>query len=235
MNRSYIFYNNINSNDLGLIIENIPEIPTSNYNYDTIEVDGGENLTIENGFSDIEFKIDFAYFAEPEEYLMKKQRIDRWLISNANKYLIYSLDEFSAYKVKKVAIDSTTTTSRSVRHFTVTFTCVGLKYLSSGLKPLVLTSSGIELNNFGTYESKPILKIYGSGNVAVNINGNSFTVKNISSYVVIDSELKECYKDSTNMGKNMTGDYPILSIGKNTISWIGNITKIELTPRWRCF
>lgn len=235
MNRSYIFYNNINSNDLGLIIENTPEVPTSNFNYDEIEIDGGENLTLNNGFSDIELKIDFAYFAEPEEYLIKKQRIDNWLLGDVNKYLIYSLDDFSSYKVKKISIDNTTTTSRCLRHFTVTFTCAGLKYLSSGLKPIPLTSSGIELNNFGLHESKPLLKIYGSGNVIVNINNNSFTVKNISNYVVIDSELKECYKDSANMGKNMTGDYPILSIGKNTISWTGTVTKIELTPRWRCF
>jgi phage-related protein len=32
----------------------------------------------------------------------------------------------------------------------------------------------------------------------------------------------------------MTGDYPVFSIGKNTISWSGSITKIEVTPRWRC-
>ncbi len=98
-----------------------------------------------------------------------------------------------------------------------------------------MTSSGVELNNFGSYESKPFFKIYGSGNITVNINGNSFMVKNISNYVLVDSELKECYKDSTNMGKNMTGDYPILLVGENTISWSGTVTKIELTPRWRCF
>ena len=140
-----------------------------------------------------------------------------------------------AYRVKKIVIDNTTTTSRTVRHFTVTFTCTGLKYLTTGLNILELTSSGTELNNFGNYESKPVLKIYGSGNITININGNSFTIKNVSSYVIVDSELKECYKDSTNKGKDMTGEYPVLLIGKNTISWTGTVTKIELTPRWRCF
>lgn len=233
--RSYIFYNNQNSNDLELIIENTPEIPTANFTYDEIEIDGGENLTIKNGFTDIEFKINFAYFADPEEYLSKKQRIDSWLLSNINKYLIYSLDNFVAYRVKKIVIDNTTTTSRTVRHFTVTFTCTGLKYLTTGLNTLELTSSGTELNNFGNYESKPLLKIYGSGNITININRNSFNIKNVSSYVIVDSELKECYKDSTNKGKDMTGEYPVLLIGKNTISWTGTVTKIELTPRWRCF
>lgn len=233
--RSYIFYNNQNSNDLGLIIENTPEIPTANFTYDEIEIDGGENLTIKNSFTDIEFKINFAYFADPEEYLSKKQRIDSWLLSNINKYLIYSLDNFVAYRVKKIVIDNTTTTSKTVRHFTVTFTCTGLKYLISGLEPIEITSSGMTLNNFWSYEAKPLLNIYGSGTITITINGSSFTIKNISSYVIVDSELKECYKDSTNKGKDMTGEYPVLLIGKNTISWTGTVTKIELTPRWRCF
>lgn len=233
--RSYIFYNNQNSNDLDLIIEKTPDIPTSNIEYDTIEIDGRENLTKVKGFSDISFKIDFAYFATPEEYLMKKARIDTWLLNSIGKYLTYSLDEFTSYKVKQVSIDVTTTTSRILRHFSVTFTCQGLKYMASGLKPIDVMSSGIILNNFGSYEAKPLLKIYGNGNITVTINNTSFTVKNVSNYVIVDSEIKECYKDSTNMGKNMTGDYPILLVGENTISWTGSVTNIELTPRWRCY
>lgn len=233
MNRSYIFYNDINSNDLDLIIENTPEIPTFNYNYNTIEVDGGENLTIKNGFSDVEFKVDFVYFAEPEEYLLKKQRIDRWLLNNINKYLIYSLDELSAYSVKTVVIGNTTTTSRIVRHFSVTFTCRGLKYMVGGLRPIVVTASGKELFNFSTEESKPLFKIYGSGNIIININNIRFEVNNVDNYVIVDSEIKECYKDSTNKGRDMTGDWPAFFIGKNTISWTGSITKLEIIPRWR--
>lgn len=232
--KSYIFYNNKNSNDLDLIIEKTPEIPSSNIIYKTIEIDGGETLTKIIGFSDITFKVDFAYFADREEYLMKKARIDSWLLSEANKYLTYSLDEFVIYKVKQVSIDNTTTTSRILRHFSVTFTCQGLKYMASGLEPLEV-NNGATINNFGSYESKPLLKIYGSGNISVSIGGKSFTINNVSSYVSVDSEIKECYKDSTNKGRDMTGDWPVLPVGLNTISWTGNITKVEITPRWRCY
>lgn len=214
--RSYIFYNNQNSNDLDLIIEKTPEIPSPIIKYEII------------------FKVDFAYFADREEYLMKKSRIDAWLLSETNKYLTYSLDEFVIYKVKQVQIDNTTTTSRIMRHFSVTFTCTGLKYMASGLKPIEVVN-GATLNNFGSYESKPLIKIYGSGNITVSIGGKSFTINNISSYVSVDSEIKECYKDSTNKGKDMTGDWPVLPIGSNTISWTGTVSKVEIIPRWRCY
>lgn len=233
--RSYIFYNNKNSNDLDLIIEKTPEIPSSNIKYETIEIDGGETLTRIKGFEDISLKFDFAYFSDPEEYLMKKQRIDQWLINSVGEYLVYSLDEYSCYKVKQVKIDNTTTTSRTMRHFSVTFTCTGIKYMTKGLEPIELLSTGIVINNFGSYEAKPLLKIYASGNITISINNKSFTINNVNSYVSVDSEIKECFKDSTNKGKDMTGDYPILPIGENTISWTGTVTKIELTPRWRCY
>lgn len=233
--RSYIFYNNQNSNDLDLIIEKTPDIPTCNIEYETIEIDGGETLTKVKGFKDIALKFEFAYFATPEEYLMKKQRIDTWLLNSVGKYLTYSLDEFTSYKVKQVSISDTTTTSRIMRHFSVTFTCTGLKYMASGLKPIEVISSGITLNNFGSYEAKPLVKIYGTGNISVSIGNKNFIINNVVDYVNVDSEIKECYKDDINKGKDMTGDWPVFSIGKNTITWTGNVTKLEITPRWRCY
>lgn len=233
--RSYIFYNNQNSNDLDLIIEKTPEIPPSKIKYDTIPIDGGETLTKVKGFEDITFTIDFAYFATKEEYLMKKTRIDSWLLNSKGDYLIYSLDEFVYYKVKQISISNTTTTSAILRHFSVTFICQGLKYMANGLEPIEVLTSNMTLNNFGSYESKPLLKIYGTGNINISIGDKSFTINNVNSYVSVDSEIKECYKDSTNKGKDMVGDYPIFPIGQNTISWSGTVTKIELTPRWRCY
>lgn len=231
---SYIYFNNEKSSDLDLIIEKTPDIPSSNIKYATIDIDGGETLTKNQGFNDITLKFDFAYFADPEEYMVKKSRIDTWLLNSIGKYLTYSLDEFTAYKVKQVQIDNTTTTSRIMRHFGVTFICQGLKYMASGLKPIEV-NNGAVLNNFGSYEAKPLVKIYGIGNISVSIGGKNFTINNVSSYVSVDSEIKECYKDSTNKGKDMVGEWPILPIGSSNITWSGSINKVEITPRWRCY
>lgn len=232
---SFIVYNNLDSRDLDITIENIPTIPAANIKYETIEIEGGENLTKIKGFSDIEIPFNFVYKATEEEYLMKKSRIDNWLLSAISKELFYSLDEYKTYKVKQIKIGETKTTIRKVRRFTVTFTFAGLKYLTNGLKAQIIMASGTILNNFGTYESKPLFKIYGSGNITININGISFSVNNMVDYVVIDSEIKECYKGNLNFGKNMTGNYPVFSVGKNIITWSGSVTKIEIIPRWRCY
>lgn len=232
---NFIFYNNEDSRDLDLIIENVPIVPATNIEYETIEIDGGENLTRIKGFSDINLSFDFWYKADDDEYFMKKAMIDNWLLNTKSKELFYSADESKTYKVKQIKISETKTSSRIIRRFTATFICNGLKYMTSGLKAQIITTSGIVLNNFGTYEAKPMLKIYGSGNITVSINSSNFTIKNVVDYVAIDSEIKECYKDDINFGRNMTGDYPVFFIGKNTISWSGNVSKLEITPRWRCY
>src|SRR5689334_17725216 len=108
---SFIFYNNINSMDLDITIENIPITPATNIIYETILIDGGENLTKVKGFSDIEISFNFWYKTTEEEYLMKKSSIDNWLLSSTNKDLFYSLDENKTYKVKQVKISETKTTS----------------------------------------------------------------------------------------------------------------------------
>lgn len=58
---SYIYFNNEKSSDLDLIIEKTPDIPSSNIKYATIDIDGGETLTKNQGFNDITLKFDFAY------------------------------------------------------------------------------------------------------------------------------------------------------------------------------
>ncbi|NRT64494.1 hypothetical protein [Clostridium saccharoperbutylacetonicum] len=50
--------------------------------------------------------------------------------------------------------------------------------------------------------------------LTININDSSFTIKNVSDYVVVDSEIMECYKDNINFGKNMTGDIQSFLLGK---------------------
>lgn len=231
-----IIYNNIDSRQLGLVIENYPTIPTANEDFDTFEIPGGESLSISKGFKDLEIPFDFVYQAENEEFYNKKTKIDSWLSQKVNQDLEYSRDKTRYYKAKKVSISATKTTSETVRRFTATFTIEALKYLKEGKIPIEFLLSGQKLyNERANYkESFPTLKIYGTDGT-ININDIAFTLNNIDQYVTIDSKMKLCYKDNVNKGRYMTGDYPVFFNGENNISWSGNITKIEITPNWRCY
>lgn len=232
---SHIIYNSVNSEEFGLKIENYPEIPAANEEFESIDILGGDSLTVSKGFSNIEIPFNFVYKASNDDFYNRKAKIDAWLNSKINQELEYSFDKTRYYKVKKVSIGSTKTTSRIVRRFTVTFTIEGLKYLKEGKEQLDIISSTTLYNERANYkEHFPRLKIYGTSGT-VNINNLSFTVKNIDEYIIIDSKMKFAYKEKMNKGRDMTGDWPVFFSGENTISWSGNITKIEVTPNWRCY
>lgn len=55
----------------------------------------------------------------------------------------------------------------------------------------------------------------------------------VDDYITIDSEQEEAYHGLILKNRQMTGDFPKLNSGINIISWVGNLTKIEVNPRSR--
>jgi phage-related protein len=99
--------------------------------------------------------------------------------------------------------------------------------------PIVLTVAG-NVTNEGNFDSRPVLKITGSGTVTVTVDGRSFTYIFDTPFVIVDSLQQDAYHDGVLKNRRMTGDFPILEPGINAISWTGTVTSIELTKvsRW---
>ena len=62
----------------------------------------------------------------------------------------------------------------------------------------------------------------------------TYTFPDGDAYVTIDSDKQDAYVDAVLKNRSMNGDFPILKVGKNNITWTGAITKIEVVPnsRW---
>lgn len=92
--------------------------------------------------------------------------------------------------------------------------------------------------NAGTIESKPLLKVTGTGTVVFVVNGVSMTYVFDTAYVYIDCDAQSVYyavADDKNRIMTIAGDYwPVLAVGSNTITKTsGTLTSIEITPRTR--
>lgn len=96
--------------------------------------------------------------------------------------------------------------------------------------PIVLLVNG-NVTNLGNVNSQPILQIVGSGVVTVTIGGRSFSYNFDTANVTIDSEAQDAYFGTIANLKNrrMTGDFPYLKPGVNTVSWTGTVTSITFT------
>ena len=106
-------------------------------------------------------------------------------------------------------------------------------YIESGAIPISLTVPGT-INNPGTKTSDPLIRVIGSGNITVTINGRLFSLTGVETFLDIDPEITpSVYKNNENVGKKMVGELPYFDIGNNVISWTGAVTEVSILPRWR--
>lgn len=95
-----------------------------------------------------------------------------------------------------------------------------------------------EIRNDGNVYSKPKLIIHGSGTINLNLNGNQMFVIELGDEenITIDVEETEAYKDGILKNRLVNGDYDnfVLDIGKNEISFSGDVNRIDIEnySRW---
>lgn len=121
------------------------------------------------------------------------------------------------------------------RRFTVPFLCHPLKRLVTTEADIVLTASGNVVNP-GHVTSTPIIKVEGSGDIAIMIGQESIThIKGLTEPILIDSELGMATNllKTQNASYLVSGDWPALAPGSVQVSWTGAVTKLTITPRWR--
>lgn len=102
-------------------------------------------------------------------------------------------------------------------------------------EPVTVSRSGTIVNNPGTAHSLPKITVEGSGDVAVTINAQLFTLEGLASGapVTLDTETGECYTANGSANAMISGDIPRLEVGANVVSWVGTVEKIRIDPAWR--
>ena len=169
------------------------------------------------------------------------RNIKGWLYAEPDRYheLTDSYDsEYFRYGVISGSLDIEEQLNK-VGSFTVTFNCKPYKYSYAGQQTVAADDSTLTVTNPTAFESRPYIKLYGSGAVTLNISSggstSSWTISDIDEYIEIDSELMNCYKGTVLKNDTVTGDgFPALKSGVSTIACVGDVTRIEVIPRWCC-
>lgn len=116
----------------------------------------------------------------------------------------------------------------------IVFKCKPLKYLISGKNTITMISPGT-ITNPEQFPSSPYIKIIGSGNITLSINNVNYIFRGVDGYIEIDSETMNAYKGTSSQNSKMfTPMFPEFKKGENGISWTGNVSSVEIKPRWCC-
>lgn len=227
----------------GLIIQSLAPITKPKIRTTVEEIDGRDgDIVTRLGYSayDKEISIGLSWNYDIDEVI-------QYFVDNDKGTVVFSNEEDKLYKYEILdQIDF----EKLIRFKTakVKFHVQPFKYSSietvktwhkdSG--PITDTTNSIIVRNSGNYFSRPTLTIHGTGEIHVYLNALQILTIDLveNTQITIDSEQMEAYNKATSvlMNRNVSGNYENikLSIGKNVISWDGNVTSFEISnfSRW---
>lgn len=224
----FFIFNNKNSLDYGIIINKLPSIFRAEERVKKTKIDGRHGVLHES---------DGTYeevLKSVECTIVDTSQIDficSWLRGEGKIIFSNEPDKYyKGYVVNQIDFKRVFTTLKS---FIIQFECDPFKYLHDGKENIVLTKSS-KIYNLGTYESEPIITVEGTGDIDLFINNKVINLRQISTAITIDSNMKNAFYGTLNLNNKMQGDFPVLKTEENDIFWTGNVSKITITPNWRC-
>lgn len=222
-------FKGIDSREYGILISSVPERVRPKRRVKEIEIPGRSGiLTQDEGAYD-------AYVIQMECSTRGGDRLDEivaWL--NGAGELILSTEPDKVYRASIYNKISIADQIYLYNSFLLQFKVQPFKYRANPLRDdLELTAPTI-IRNSGTIYSEPIITVYGSGDITLSINDVDYPLYGVSEYITIDSEMMEVFKENMNQNSKYGGEtFPRFEVGENAISWTGNVTKIEIQPKWR--
>ena len=241
---TYFTYNGRSSADFGLHIEKKEVFSAPEYDAEFISIPGrsGDIINPNRRFANI--KVTYTVFLARKNIAALAsvlRDIKGWLYSEPDRYheITDAYDtEYFRYGVISGSLDIEEQLKK-VGSFTVTFNCKPYKYSFAGKQTVAVDASELTITNPTAFESRPYIKLYGSGAVTLNVSSggstNLWTISEVDETIEIDSELMNCFKDAVLKNDTVTGDgFPMLKPGTTTIACAGNVQRIEVIPRWCC-
>lgn len=229
----HIFYNGESCKDVGLSVISRPTIPVPEREYDTIKVEGrdGELHRDKKTYKDIEIPISFNFVSKtPDVWAQDLRKVKKWLYSGKDNRLILSDDPEYYYKVKKAVMSDTERKAKRKGKFEIVFTCESYMYRIDGQDEKEI---GEYLYN-PYMESQPVYKIYGNGEITLEVNGNQVTAV-VTEQLNIDTKLEICYNAANEISNAaLTGKYEGLYLqeGDNNFKYTEGFS-VVLVPNWR--
>lgn len=117
------------------------------------------------------------------------------------------------------------------RRFAVNFRCKPFFYLDDS--PTYSLTHSTFLTNPGAVHSEPVITVYGSGDITLMVGMSIIELSEVNGSITLDTPLMEAYSNGTSANRQMSGDFPTLSMGATAVSWTGNVSRVTVQPNWR--
>lgn len=159
--------------------------------------------------------------------------VKSWLLSRVGYQVLHDTYDPDFFRMglcrEVITFESKSSKGVSMK---LTFHCQPQRWSVDGQRKIRLDKGGVLRNPFA-FPSKPLIRVYGSGEGKVFVGDAVVNILQNSGYIDLNCETHNAY-DAAGFcnGCIKSDDFPSLKPGRNSISWSGNITALEITPRW---
>lgn len=226
----FFIINNECSLDHGVVVKELPSITIPKKRVEEVTILGRDGtLTVSDETYEPTTKICKVYYngENPDELITFLQ--DGKVIFSNFQDRFYNMQIVSEIPIDEIFKNNE---YGNWYEFNITFRCQPFGY-SVDNEEIVISEKDTCIYNYASNHSKPIITIWGSGDINILIDEQQITLKGVEDYITIDSVKMRSYKDLENQNSKKIGNFPIIKVGENNISWDGNITKIAITPNYR--
>lgn len=232
--RGLIVYGGGSSADYGIVVSEAPSFdkPTKRSNVFNVQGRNGSIIFQDGSFDDVTRSYKVWIAEENNDLADKVNAVSGWLYSKSGYQRLE--DSFEPDVFRLAYYNGSGNISNELMSYgetTLTFTCRPERFLKSGEQEIEV-QNGDSIFNPTMFDAKPLIHIEGSGVVTFNISGTAI-VANITDFINIDCDRLDAYRlPSENRNAYISGTFPKILSGANTIGITGTVSKVTITPRF---
>ena len=228
-----IIFNNKSSADCRIQVAHPPgyAYPERDYTITHIPGRNGDIIQDNGCYKNVERTYEVSFDAPNEDFAAYANSVSAWLHSTTGYARLEDSYEPNYYRMATYQESNIfENLYNKAGTATIVFECKPQRFLKTGDNTITVQNSLTIMNPTG-FEAYPLFKVTGTSGV-LTVNGNSITLSSIDGFVMLDCELQDAYKENINKNSTISGTFPVLKPGSNTISWTGGISSVAMKPRW---
>ena len=237
MSNPYIIFNGVSSEDLGFVIEKLPDMPRPKRNIEETEIPGrdGSLITDLGGYACSQIKLTINPFGHPITDVYGWLQGEGWLTTSDDpEYMrwvaFYDVITDSRFRADGRCYDSLSVAARAWPY----------KHLVA--QQAIEVSEPQVFQGQGNAPSLPVIELTGVGSVDLMVNDASVLIEALDGTIILDCDARTAYTEiegvKTFAGRQVTlaGEWPqLLPAGEitNRINWSGSVERVKINPWWR--
>lgn len=228
-----IWWHGKSSDDCNVIVQRYPSFSIPARKIEKISVPGrsGDIIIQQDAFENFTQRYEVYISAEKPKIPTISHLVTEWLCVKGYQVLedSYWLDSYYLATYNG-GLEVENIMNRFGRA-TIEFDCKPQRFLKSGDRVVEIRKRATLQNEYA-FAALPLIKVYGTGSGTLTVGETTISLSNISGYIMLDSDVQNAYKGAENQNSKMTGEFPKLQSGGNLITWTGDITGVDIKPRW---